>query len=60
MPLQPPRITHLPPELLAEAAALLREDTRQSRLRAAQLLARGYERDELRRRAALGEDAGEE
>lgn len=60
MPLLPPRITHLPPELLSEAAALLREDTREARLRAAQLLARGYERDEIKRRAALGADAGEE
>lgn len=62
MPLQPPRITRLPPELLSEAAELLRKNTRQSRLRAAQLLAHGYERDERRRRADLGEyeEDGEE
>ncbi|MFT5680127.1 MAG: hypothetical protein ACI8RZ_001032 [Myxococcota bacterium] len=60
MPLPPPRITHLPKALLTEAAALLREDTRESRLAAAQLLAQGYDRDEQRRRATLGEPEGEE
>lgn len=61
MPLPPPRITRLPDELVTEAAELLREDTRASRLAAAQLLARGYDLDELRRREALGEpEQGEE
>lgn len=61
MPLPPPRITRLPDALVTEAAELLREDTRASRLAAAQLLARGYDLDELRRREALGEpEQGEE
>ena len=60
MPLPPPRITHLPDELVAQAAELLRENTRQSRLAAAQLLARGYELDELQRLAGRMTHAGEE
>lgn len=61
MPLPPPRITRLPDALVTEAAELLREDTRASRLAAAQLLARGYDLDEQRRREALGEpEQGEE
>ncbi|MDG1480267.1 MAG: hypothetical protein P8R54_11785 [Myxococcota bacterium] len=53
MPLQPPRITHLPDALVSEAAELLREDTRAARLAAAQLLARGYELDEQNRREEM-------
>jgi hypothetical protein len=60
MPLPPPRITRLPDALLRQAAALLRADTREARIAAAQLLARGYDLDELRRLAALEASAGEE
>ena len=60
MPLPPPRITRLPGSLVSEAAELLREDTRAGRLAAAQLLARGYERDEQRRREGMGLPEGEE
>jgi len=60
MPLQPPRITHLPDALVSEAAQLLREDTRAARLAAAQLLARGYELDEQQRREETRLLEGEE
>ena len=60
MPLPPPRITQLPPELIAQAAELLRQNTAEARLAAAQLLARGYEQDEERRLAGLVRESGEE
>ena len=60
MPLPPPRVTHLQDELVTQAAELLRKNTRESRLAAMQLLARGYAIDEQKRLAALGEPAGEE
>ncbi len=63
------RYPDLPPELLERALDLLAQNTRESRLAAAQLLAHGYDLDEQRRQAAIpledqpepaGDDADEE
>jgi len=47
------RRAQLPPVLVARALELLAENTPESRLAAAQLLAHGYELDEAQRRAEL-------
>ncbi|MEL6344592.1 MAG: hypothetical protein AAFV53_15865 [Myxococcota bacterium] len=54
------RRTVLPPEIEAEAVALLRSNASSDRLRAAQLLARGWAIDEEARVAALPELIPEE
>lgn len=50
------RLPALPAELMARVLELLGENTRESRLAAAQILAHGYELDEAERRAGLHPD----
>lgn len=52
------RAARFPPQLIERVLALLAQNTRDSRLAAAQLLAHGYELDEEQRRAERPPDPG--